>query len=116
MSKPFCISGCQAFLEIAQRDDLRRLVYIEAPAVLAADTLIEFDQPGFGLLYEAIQGLAATGQLNTVDAEGFAHLVNGALNALAAWVAQDSDSQRLKTAQKLVETLLTQHQIESVDT
>ena len=102
--------GCQAFLEVAQQEELRRLVFIEAPAVLAVDELAEIDQPGFGLLREAIQIAVAEGQLNTIDAEGFAHLVNGSLNALAAWVAQSDDSARLKTAKHLVETLLTQHQ------
>ncbi|MFM7426821.1 MAG: TetR/AcrR family transcriptional regulator, partial [Elainella sp.] len=47
------VVGCQAFLEVAQQDDLRRLVFTEAPAVLAAETLVEFDQYGFGLLHQA---------------------------------------------------------------
>jgi len=50
------------------------------------------------------------GKLNTIDAEGFAHLVNGSLNELAAWVAQSDSPERLKTAQRLVETLLTRYQ------
>jgi AcrR family transcriptional regulator len=104
------VIGCQAFLEIAQQEDLRRLVFIEAPAVLAADTLVEFDQYGFGLLHESIQRVVDEGKLSTIDAEGFAHLVNGSLNELAAWVAQSNDPERLKTAQRLVETLLTRHQ------
>ncbi|MCC3421491.1 MAG: TetR/AcrR family transcriptional regulator [Microcoleus sp. PH2017_29_MFU_D_A] len=105
------VIGCQAFLEIAQQEELRRLVFIEAPAVLAADTLVEFDQYGFGLLYEAIQIAVKEGKLNTIDVEGFAHLVNGSLNELAAWVAQSNDPKRLKTAQQLIETLLTRHQV-----
>jgi len=104
------VVGCQAFLEIAQQEELRRLVFIEAPAVLAADTLAEFDQYGFGLLHESIQMAVNEGKLNSIDAEGFAHLVNGSLNELAAWVAQSSDPKRLKTAQQLVETLLNRHQ------
>lgn len=104
------VVGCQSFLEIAQQDDLRRLVFIEAPAVLAAETLIEFDRYGFGLLYQSIQRVVDEGKLSTIDAEGFAHLVNGALNELAAWVAQSSDPERLKTAQQLIEILLTRHQ------
>lgn len=104
------VIGCQAFLEIAQQEELRRLVFIEAPAVLAVDTLVQFDRYGFGLLYESIQIAVDEGKLSTIDAEGFAHLVNGSLNELAAWVAQSNDPQRLKTAQQLVETLLTRHQ------
>jgi AcrR family transcriptional regulator len=107
------VMGCRAFLEVAQREDLRRLVWIEAPAVLAAETLVEFDQFGFGLLQEGIQAVVAEGRLTVIDAEGFAHLVNGALNELAAWVAQSGDAaiarQRLAIAQDLVETLLVRH-------
>jgi AcrR family transcriptional regulator len=104
------VVGCQAFLAIAQRADLRRLVLIEAPAVLAAETLVEFDQFGFGLLHRSIQIAVKEGKLSTIDAEGFAHLVNGALNELAIWVARSDDPNRLQTAQQLVETLLTRHQ------
>jgi len=104
------VVGCQAFLEVAQQEELRRLVFIEAPAVLAADSLIEIDQYGFGLLQESIQLAVAEGDLKVVDAEGFAHLVNGALNELAAWVAQSEDPQRLETAQQLIEALLIRHQ------
>jgi len=103
------IVGCQAFLEIAHQDELRRLVFVEAPAVLAADDLAEIDQYGFALLHESIQIAVNEGELNTVDAEGFAHLINGSLNDLAAWVAQSDDPERLKTAQSLVETLLMRH-------
>lgn len=104
------VVGCQAFLEVAQQEELRRLVFIEAPAVLAADTLVEIDQYGFGLLQESIQLAVAEGDLKVVDAEGFAHLVNGSLNELAAWVARSDHPQRLQTAQQLIEALLIRHQ------
>ncbi len=103
------VIGCQAFLEVAQQEELRRLVFVEAPAVLAADDLTEMDQYGFGLLRASIQLAVEEGQLNVLDAEGFAHLVNGSLNELAAWVAQSPDADRLKTAQGLVERLLILH-------
>ena len=103
------VCGCQAFLEVAQREDLRRIVLIEAPAVLAADTLVKFDQYGFGLLREGIQTAVDKGQLNVVDAEGFSHLVNGALNELAVWVAQSDEPDRLAAAQTLAQELLERH-------
>jgi type II secretory pathway component PulM len=53
----------------------------------------------------------AEGKLNAIDdAECFAHLVNGALNELATWIAQSNDPQRLKIAQQSIETLLARHQ------
>ena len=105
------VVGCQAFLEVAQQEELRRLVFVEAPAVLAADDLVQMDQYGFGLLQQAIQIAVDEGQLDAIDPEGFAHLVNGSLNELAAWVAQSDKPDRLKIAQSLVENLLTRHKI-----
>ncbi|MEL6470537.1 MAG: TetR/AcrR family transcriptional regulator [Cyanobacteria bacterium J06623_4] len=103
------VRGCQAFLEVAQQEDLRRIVFVEAPAVLAVDKLAEFDQSGFGLLREGIQLAIKKRQLDVIDAEGFSHLLNGALNELAAWVAQAPKAERLATAQALVKALLGQH-------
>ena len=103
------VTGCQAFLEVAQKDQIRRLVFIEAPAILAAEDLVEIDQYGFNLLHQSIRIAVDEGELKTIDPEGFAHLVNGSLNELAAWIAQSDDPERLKTAQKLVETLLDLH-------
>lgn len=103
------VVGCQAFLEVVQQDELRRLVFVEAPAVLAADDLVQIDQYGFGLLQQSVQIATDEGQLDTLDPEGFAHLINGSLNELAAWVAQSDDPNRLKTAQSLIETLLNKH-------
>jgi len=103
------VEGSLAFLEIAQQSDLRRIVFIEAPSVLAAETLVQFDQYGYGLLQEGVQRMVDRGQLDVVDAEGFSHMFNGALNELAAWVAQAPDAHRLQTAQALVKALLEKH-------
>jgi hypothetical protein len=69
-------------------------------------TLLRQGRYGFGLLHQSIQQLVSEEKLSTIDAEGFAHLVNGSLNELAAWVAQSNDPERLKTAQRLIEKLL----------
>lgn len=103
------VCASQAFLEIAQHSDLRRIVFVDAPAVLAAETLVEFDQYGFGLLQASIRLAVDQGQLHVVDAEGFSHLLNGALNELAAWVARADSPERLATAQALIKALLEQH-------
>ena len=84
-------------------------MFIDAPAVLAAETLVKFDQYGFSLLQASIELTVEQGQLNVVDAEGFSHLLNGALNELAAWVAKAESPERLATAQLLVNALLEQH-------
>lgn len=103
------VVGCHAFLEIAQREDIQRLIFIEAPTVLEAEVLSEYDKSGFELLHNAIIVVEQEGKLETLNIEGFAHLVNGSLNELAAWIAQTKDPERLKIAQALVENLLTQY-------
>ncbi|WP_259701507.1 MULTISPECIES: TetR/AcrR family transcriptional regulator [Synechococcales] len=97
------LMGCHACLDIAIQEDLRRLVFIEAPAFLSVDTLAKLDKPGFTLLQEAIQNAVDEGLLETVNVEGFTYLLNGSLNALASWAAQSSDSDRLRIAHDLLE-------------
>jgi len=47
------IVGCHAYLDIAQQEDIRRLLFIEAPAVLGPQTLNQLDRKyGYGLLIE----------------------------------------------------------------
>ncbi|MDJ0595644.1 MAG: TetR/AcrR family transcriptional regulator [Pleurocapsa sp. MO_226.B13] len=103
------VVGCHAFLEIAQREDIQRLIFIEAPTVLEAEVLAEYDKSGFEILHKAIIVVTKEGKLKTFDTEGFAHLVNGSLNELAAWIAQTKDPEKLKIAQALIENLLTKY-------
>ncbi|NER78842.1 MAG: TetR/AcrR family transcriptional regulator [Leptolyngbya sp. SIO1D8] len=104
------VQGSHAFLDIAQREDVRRLVFIEAPAVLDAETLTKLDlQYGYGSLLEAVQAVVEIDELDVPDAEGFAMMLNGALEHLAAWTLQTGTSERLETAKILVEKLLTLH-------
>lgn len=100
------IVGCHAFLEIAQREDIQRLIFIEAPTILEAEVLVEYDKSGFELLHQAIAIVIEEGKLKTLNAEGFAHLVNGSLNELATWIAQTKDPERLEVAQALIQDLL----------
>ena len=98
------LMGCHACLDIAMQEDLRRLVFIEAPAFLSVDTLAELDKPGFNLLQEAIQNAVDEGLLKPVDVEGFTFLLNGSLNALASWAALSSHGDRMPIAHDLLET------------
>ena len=104
------VRGSHAFLDIAQREDIRRLVFIEAPVILDAQTLANFDrQYGYGLLLSVVHDVVDAGELDVQDVEGFAVMVNGALDYLADWTARSSSSKRLTTAKALVEQLLTHY-------
>lgn len=101
------IRGCYAFLDIAQREEIRRLLLIEAPAVLDAETLSKFDRRyGYGLLLNAVQAAVDAGEIAVPNVEGFAMMLNGALDQLAAWVAEAESSQRLKTAKEMTKQVL----------
>jgi AcrR family transcriptional regulator len=102
------IRGCYAFLDIAQREEIRRLLFIEAPAVLDAETLSMFDRRyGYGLLLNAVHAAVNAGELEVPDVEGFTMMINGALDQLAAWVAQTESAERVKTAKVMAKELLT---------
>lgn len=104
------LRGSLAFLDIAHREDIRRLVFIEAPAVLDIDTLTKFDrQYSYGLLAEAIEVVVEAGELDVADVEGFTMMVSGALERLADWVAQTGAPERLETAKILATQLLNLH-------
>jgi AcrR family transcriptional regulator len=102
--------GCQGFLDITHREDIRRLVFVEARVVLDAETLSRFDQEhGYGLLLKGVQAVVAAGELDVPDVEGFTIMVNGALESLASWSAQTDSPERLETAKLLSEQLLDSH-------
>ncbi|MEO0491220.1 MAG: TetR/AcrR family transcriptional regulator [Cyanobacteria bacterium P01_A01_bin.123] len=109
------VQGSHAFLDIVQREDIRRLVLIEAPAVLDAETLATFDrQYGYGSLLSAIQAVVDAGELTISDVEGFAMMMNGALEHLAVWIAQAESPTRLQTAKALVDRFLILHREGSI--
>lgn len=104
------VQGSLAYLEFVQADEIRRLVFIEAPAALGGETLTKLDrQYGFGLLLQSVQTLADGGEIETPNVEAFAMMINGALEQLAAWTAQTESSDRLETAKMLAKELLTLH-------
>lgn len=109
------LQGSHAFLDIVQREDIRRLVLVEAPAVLEAETLAAFDrQSGYGLLLGAVQAVVDAGELEVADVEGFATMINGALEHLAVWTAQMESPTRLETAKALINQVLTLHRKQSM--
>ncbi len=108
------VQGSHAYLEVAQRDDRRRLIFVEAPAVLDGDTLTRLDRQYSCGLQEAIQAVVDTGELDPPDVEGFAMMINGALDQLAAWTAQSESSERLTKAKLMVERLLALHRTPSI--
>ena len=105
------ISGCKAFLSASSNPVLQQIVVIDAPSVLDWNTYREVDSdlPGSGLslLKECLQGLIDQRTIKPLPIEALAHLLSGAMDEAAVWIAQSKNSPKaLKEAQNALEVLL----------
>lgn len=106
------IGGCRAFLEACSDPILQQIVVIDAPSVLNWSVYREVDAelPGSGLalLKECLTELIETKVIRPLPVEALAHLLSGAMDEAAVWIAQSSDPKMsLKEAQSTLEALLT---------
>lgn len=106
------IVGCRAFLEACSDPVLQQIVVIDAPSVLNWSVYREVDaaSPGSGLslLKVCLTELIQAEIIRPLPVEALAHLLSGAMDEAAVWIAQSPDSKKaLKEAQKTLETLLT---------
>ena len=84
--------GCQAFLDAAMDPSVRRVLLLEAPAVLGWQAWRELDARfGLGLVKEALQMIVAAGQIDPQPIEPLAHMLLASLNEAAMLVAQADD-------------------------
>ena len=106
------ILGCRAFLEACSDPVLQQIVVIDAPSVLNWSDYREVDAtlPGSGLslLKECLMELIQNGVIRPLPVEALAHLLSGAMDEAAVWIAQSPNSKKaLKESQSTLETLLT---------
>ena len=105
------IAGCRAFLEASSDPVLQKIVVIDAPSVLDWRVYREVDatMPGSGLslLKECLAELIHAKIIRPLPVEALAHLLSGAMDEAAVWIAQSPDSKKAqKEAQSALETLL----------
>jgi AcrR family transcriptional regulator len=80
--------GCLAFLDACLDPAVRRIVLLEAPAVLGWDTWREIDaRHGLALMVYGLEEVVAAGRLPAVPVTTLAHVLLGALNEAALVVA-----------------------------
>ena len=84
---------------------------IDGPAVLKWETVRQIDltleQGSLSLLKECIKELRDQNTIQALPVEALAHLLSGAMDEAAVWIAQSDDSQlSLAQAQKTLEVLL----------
>lgn len=89
--------GCHAFLDACLRPDVRRIVLLDAPAVLGAPAWREIDERhGLGLVRVGLEEAMASGAMTRRPVEPLAHLLLGALNEAAMLVATAARPKRAR--------------------
>lgn len=83
------LKGCFAYLEACQDPDFRRIMRIDAPAVLGMEKWSEIDQEyGVQRLLPALQSLSDAGVIDVPVVEAFTWQLTGAMNEATFWIAQ----------------------------
>lgn len=91
-------AGSLAWVDFMARDDVQRILIVEAPTVLGLERWRALDERyGYALLHEGIREAMAEGTLQfSGSAEGLAILLNGAMNALVLNAPEGEQRQRLR--------------------
>ncbi len=105
------IAGCRAFLQACTDPALQQIVVIDAPAVLDWNAYREVDETmegsGFALLKQGLQALIDLEVIKPLSTDAVAHLLSGAMDESAVWIARCDDRQRaLAQATAALESLL----------
>ena len=96
--------GAVAFLRAAGNDEVRRIVLLDAPSVLDAETRRRIaERYGLGMIREALQAVDAAGRLLIGPVEPLALILLGAMHEAATQIADGADE---ATLVELVEGLL----------
>jgi AcrR family transcriptional regulator len=88
------LTGSRAFLQASLDPQVQRIMLTDAPAVLGwSDWRALDEQYSMRSLGEALAELTAAGQLRALPLEALTHLLSGAMNEAALWIAQAADQQ-----------------------
>lgn len=103
------IRGCIAFLEASLDPQVQRIMLIDAPAVLGWSLWRELDvEYSMKSLYEVLSELMDKGQIAPLPLTALTHLLSGAMNEGALWIAQsDNPQQALQQASEALTHLIT---------
>lgn len=100
-------AGCRAFLTASVDDAHRRIMLIDAPAVMgwAAWRVLDAEHSGRHLA-EALAALHEAGQLAVTSWEAAAAMISGAINEAALWVVEQSTQEALSEAYATLDLML----------
>ncbi|KZE52816.1 transcriptional regulator [Brevibacillus parabrevis] len=82
------LNGCLAFVTSAVEHRNRRILLIDGPSVLGWEAWRKMDEEhSMQLLQAQLQSMAEQGYLAAVPIEALTHLLSGAMNEAALWIA-----------------------------
>lgn len=101
-------AGCHAFLDACIDPTVQRVVLLDAPAVLGWEHWREVDaRHGLGLLKEGLREAMEEGTIRVRPIDPVAHLLLGAMNEAAMWIARSGEPQMaLRQADESLDELL----------
>jgi len=86
-------AGCHAFLDACVDPTVRRVMLLDAPAVLGWEHWREVDaRHGLGLLKEGLREAMEEGAIGERPVDPITHLLVGAINEAAMWIARSGET------------------------
>ncbi|MFD4698560.1 TetR/AcrR family transcriptional regulator [Streptomyces niveus] len=86
------VTGCQEFITATTAPDIQRIMLVDGPAVLGWTEWRAMDEASSARhLTEALAGLVADGVIAAQPVAPLAHLLSGAMNEAALWLAASTD-------------------------
>jgi AcrR family transcriptional regulator len=103
------VAGCHAFLEAALDRHVQQIMLIDAPAVIGWHEWRRQDaENAMSLLGESLGELMAGGRMIPLPLEALTHLLSGAMNEAALWIAGADEPERaLADAKTALDGVLT---------
>lgn len=100
--------GCRTFLTASSDPEVRQIMLIDGPAVLGWETWRRMDAENSArLLHASLRELGEAGTLKPLPLDALAHLLSGAMNEAALWIAGSAQTQQaLSDALAALEQLL----------
>lgn len=102
------ILGCHAFVTAALEEKNKRIMLIDGPAVLGWEAWRGMDAQGsMQLLHEQLQTMQMQGYFESISIDAVTHILSGALNESALWLAQKSNvAESVEETMKIISMML----------
>ncbi|MQS05792.1 TetR/AcrR family transcriptional regulator [Streptomyces alkaliphilus] len=100
-------AGCRAFLAAGVDPVVRRILLVDAPAVLGWDEWRTMDEEASARhLAEVLEALVESGGIADQPVTPVARLLSGAMNEAALWLARSADPRSLEETERALDRLL----------